>query len=76
MSFLDTLGKLAEKASVLLAGPIVPAAVEIGKGVLELIQSSKEVVAETDVPKLEAMYDTLYPQVMAHADATENKLRG
>jgi len=76
MSFIDTLGKLAETVGTALGGPAVPAVIAIGKDVLELIDKSKDVVAETDVTKLEAMREELEPKVMAHADATEAALRG
>lgn len=74
--FVDGLAKLAETVGTLLGGPLVPAAVEIGKDVLNLIEKSKEVVETTDLPQLELMRDELEPKVMAHADITEQTLRG
>lgn len=76
MTFMSTLSKLATTVGGALGGPIVPAVLEIGKDLLKLMDDAKEVVSSTDVPKLEAMREELEPKVMAHADATENKLRG
>lgn len=73
---MDTLSKLATTVGGMLSGPVIPAAIEIGKEVIELIDKAKDVVDETDVPKLEAMRDELEPKVLAHADATEKALRG
>lgn len=74
--FLDALEKLAGTAGGILGGPLVPVALEIGKDVLALIHTSKQVVEETDIPKLEAMEADLGPKVMAHADRTAATLRG
>lgn len=76
MSFLDTLSKLAQTVGGALSGPIIPAVIEIGKEVVELIDKARDIVDEDDIPALEAMRDELEPRVMAHADATESKLRG
>lgn len=74
--FMEKLAQLAETVGGYLAGPIVPAAIEIGKDVLELIEKAKDVVDEDSVEELEALRADLEPKVMAHADATEAKLRG
>lgn len=76
MSFIESLSKLASTVGGILGGPLIPAAIEIGKEVVDLIQRAKDVVNEDDLPKLEAMLDELEPKVLAHADATEAKLRG
>lgn len=76
MSFMDTLGKLAGTVSGALSGGAIPAVIAIGKDVLELIDNAKDVVAEDDVEKLEALREELEPKVMAHADSTEKTLRG
>lgn len=76
MSFLATLTKLAQTVGTALGGPIVPAVIEIGKDVLELIDKAKDVVESKDVPALTALRDDLEPKVMAHADSTEHTLRG
>jgi len=74
--FVDTLADVAEKVGDALNGPIIPAIVEIGKSVVDLIDNAREVVDEPDVAKLQAMRDELEPKVMAHADQTEKTLRG
>lgn len=76
MSFMQTLTKLATTVGGAMSGGTVPALFEIGKSVLELIDNAKDVVNETDIPKLEALRDELEPKVMAHADKTEATLRG
>lgn len=75
-NFLASLEKLAMTAGTLLGGPIVPAALEIGKDVLNLLHKAKTVVDTNDVPALDAMIAELEPKVLAHADATEASLRG
>lgn len=75
MAFLDTITKLVETVGGALTGPVVPAVVEIGKDVLNLIDNAKEVVSDTDAAHLQSLRDELEPKVMAHADATENALR-
>lgn len=74
--FLASLEKLAESAGTLLGGPIVPAALEIGKDVLNLLHNAKTVVDTNDVGALDAMIAELEPKVLAHADSTEASLRG
>ncbi len=74
--FLDSVEKLATVVGGVLGGPLVPAALEIGKSVLQLIEDAKDVVHEDDVDKLNAIRNELEPKVMAHADKTENMLRG
>lgn len=76
MDFLSTLTKLASTVGGALTGGAIPAVVSIGKDVLDLIDKSKDIVSETDVPKLEALREELEPKVMAHADRTEAALRG
>jgi len=76
MSFLSSLEKLAETAGTLLGGPIVPAALEIGKDVINLLHNAKTVVDTKDVAALDAMIADLEPKVLAHADRTETALRG
>ena len=72
----DSFLSLAQKVSGALAGPVVPAIVEIGKDVLKLIDNTIEVVDIEDADKLQAIRDELEPKVMAHADTTEKTLRG
>lgn len=76
MAFMDSLEKLTQKVSSILDGGTVGAVVEIGKDILDLIDNAKEVVDETDADKLTMLRDELEPKVMAHADKTENTLRG
>lgn len=76
MTFLSTLSKLATTVGAAMTGPVVPAVLEIGKDLLKLMDDAKDVVSSTDVPKLEALREELEPKVLAHADATEAKLRG
>jgi hypothetical protein len=57
-------------------GGVVPAAIAIGKDLLELVNEAREVVSSDDLPALEAMREELEPVVMAHADRTEADLRG
>lgn len=75
-AFLDIVEKLAATVGTALGGPVVPAVIAIGQDVLKLIDEAKTVVNETDVAKLNAIRDELEPKVLAHADATENELRG
>lgn len=74
--FMDTFTKLVETVGTALAGPVVPAVIEIGKDVIKLIDEAKTVVATDDVVVLTALRDELEPKVLAHADSTEDKLRG
>ena len=74
--FMDTLLQLSKTVGTVLGGPVVPAVLEIGKDVLKLIDEAKDVVEEKDQAKLIAMRDELEPLVLAHADSTEDKLRG
>lgn len=74
--FVGMLSKLAGTVGTMLGGPLVPAAIEIGKDLLGLIDKAKAVVDEDDVVKLDAIRDELEPKVMAHADRTEASLRG
>jgi len=76
MSFLASLEKLVGTAGTLLGGPIVPAALEIGKDVVDLLHNAKTVVGTSDVAALDTMIADLEPKVMAHADRTEAALRG
>lgn len=74
--FMNTLVKLGATISKVLEGPVLPAVVDIGKDFLNLINESAKVVDTTDLSTLEKMRDDLEPKVMAHADKTENELRG
>lgn len=74
--FVDTIAKLAETLGTALAGPIVPAVVEIGKDFIKLIDEAKVVVSSNDADQLQEIRDELEPKVMAHADQTEASLRG
>ena len=74
--FLDTIEELAGKVMTALEGPVLPAVIDIGKSVLDLAESAKEVITTDDLPKLQATIDELEPKVTAHADATEKELRG
>lgn len=76
MSFMNTLTKLAGTVTGAMSGGAIPAVVAIGGDLLKLLDDAKEVVNESDVPKLEALREELEPKVMAHADATEARLRG
>lgn len=76
MDFVGMVSKLAGTVGTMLGGPIVPAAIEIGKDLLGLIDKAKAVVSEDDAVKLDAIRDELEPKVMAHADSTEATLRG
>lgn len=76
MDFLETIRKLAETVDKALDSPAVPAIIEIGRDVVNLIDSAKDVVAEDNVEVLTAIRDELEPKVMAHADRTEHTLRG
>jgi hypothetical protein len=76
MSFLNTITKLAMTVGEALSGNALPAVIEIGKDVLNLIDEAKTVVATDDVVVLQATRDELEPKVMAHADSTEKELRG
>lgn len=76
MAFIDSLTKIVSTVSGMLTGPVLPAAIAIGKDLIELIDNAKEVVSSTDAPALQALRDELEPKVLAHADATEKKLRG
>lgn len=75
-AFVDTVAKLAKTLSGALSGGAIPAVIEIGKDVLDLIEKSKDVVNNTDAAQLTAIRDELEPKVMAHATATEKSLRG
>lgn len=72
----DSFFSLAQKVSSALAGPVVPALVEIGKDVLKLIDNTIQVVNTEDADELSKIRDDLEPKVMAHADKTEQTLRG
>lgn len=77
MSFnLDTVTDLVKKAAELFAGPVVPAVLQIGQGVLDLIDDVKVTVNSTDADALQKMRDELERLVLAHADVTEEALRG
>lgn len=75
-AFVDTIAKLAQTVGAALGGPVVPAVIAIGQDVLKLITKAKEVVNNENAVELDAIRDELEPKVMAHADATEAKLRG
>lgn len=75
-SFINSLEKAATSVGTLLGGPLVPAAVEIGKDFLDLLNNAKSVVNTNDQAKLDAMIADLEPKVIAHADATAKELRG
>jgi hypothetical protein len=75
-AFVDTIKKLAETVGTALGGPIVPAVIEIGQDLLELIDNAKEVVGNKNAKELEVIRSELEPKVMAHADKTEANLRG
>jgi hypothetical protein len=75
-NIMNIVEKLATTAGTLLGGPIIPAALEIGKEVLNLIDEVKETSNTNDIVKLDALREELEPKVMAHADATEKLLRG
>jgi hypothetical protein len=74
--FMQMLEKLAMTVGTAMGGPVVPALVGIGHDVLKLIDSAKEVVHEDNIPKLEALREELEPKVLAHAQSTEDRLRG
>lgn len=74
--FLAAIEKLAGTVGTALGGPLVPAVLEIGKDVLNLIDKAKTVVSIDDADKLQTLRDDLEPKVMAHATATEKSLRG
>jgi hypothetical protein len=76
MSFVTTVENLALKVSEALSGDTLPAVVEIGKSLLDLIDEAKQVVATDDVAVLQATRDELEPKVLDHADSTEKELRG
>ena len=77
MSFVSTVEKLGETViGALSGGTVLPAVVEIGQSVLNLIDEAKTVVATDDIATLQATRDQLEPLVMAHADKTEAELRG
>jgi hypothetical protein len=76
MSFIDSLTKMVGTVSGLLAGPIVPAVLAIANDLIELIDNAKDVIHSDDQEALQALRDQLEPLVLAHADATEAKLRG
>ena len=76
MSFIDTLSKLASTVSGAMSGGTIPAVISIAKDVIELVDKAKDVVAETDVPKLEALREELEASVLAHSKRTEDTLRG
>jgi len=75
MSFVDKLAAVATKVGAAVEEYYQPA-VDIAKSVVDLIESAKEVVHETDVDKLTAMQEDLETKVLAHADKTEATLRG
>lgn len=54
------------------AGPVIA----VGKGVIDLIDKSKDVLREEDVARVEALREQLEAAVMAHADETADELRG
>jgi hypothetical protein len=74
--FIDKLIGLAETAGKLLNNETIPAALDIANNVIELIHSAKAVVSSDDAATLDASLQTLETQVLAHADRTENTLRG
>jgi hypothetical protein len=76
MSFVTTVENLALKVGEALSGDTLPAVVEIGKSLLDLIDEAKQVVATDDVAVLQATRDELEPKVLDHADSTEKELRG
>ena len=76
MAFLNSVEKLVATVTAALEGPVVPAVVGIAKNVVDLLESSKEVVNSTDAQALQAKLDELAPKVQAHADLTESELRG
>lgn len=76
MSFMQTLSKLATTVSGAMSGGAIPAIIGIAQDVVKLIDDAKDVVNEDDVPKLEAMREELETKVLAHADKTEQTLRG
>lgn len=75
-AFIDTIKKLAATVGTALGGPVVPAVIAIANDVLELIDNAKEVVNNENAAELQVIRDELEPKVLAHADATEAKLRG
>lgn len=75
-SFLDMATKLVSTVGAALSGPVIPAVVAIGKDVVDLLKEAGETIAIKDQPQLQALIEDLEPKVMAHADATEAKLRG
>lgn len=74
--FVALLKRISETVSTALAGPVVPAVIEIGKDVIALIDKSKEIVDIKSAEELQVIRDELEPKVMAHADRTEHTLRG
>lgn len=75
-AWMDTIANLAKNVGVALGGPVVPAVVAIGQDVIKLINESQHIVNATDAFELQKIRDELEPKVMAHADTTEQTLRG
>lgn len=75
-TFVTTLVKMGETVSKMMDNPAIPAIVEIGKDMLNVISAASQVVHTDDLPALEQLRDDLEPKVMAHADRTEKTLRG
>lgn len=73
---VSIIGKIATTLSGALSGGTIPAVIAIGKDVLKLIDKTKNVVSSDDAVALQAIRDELEPKVMAHADSTEDTLRG
>lgn len=75
-AWMNTVANLAKNIGVALGGPVVPAVIEIGKDFLKLLNESQHIVNATDAFELQKIRDELEPKVLAHADATEQTLRG
>jgi hypothetical protein len=76
MAMLDTLMNLVKQASAALDGPVIPAVLDIGKSVIELVDEVKGTINQNDAVILGELRDTLEAKVLGHADTTEDKLRG
>lgn len=75
-TILDNILKLGETVLPFLQGTPAGPIIAIGKEVLSLIDKAQEVLDEDDASRLQTLRDELEPLVMAHADATADKLRG
>lgn len=72
LNLAGTLSPLLKDTPVGFVAPIV----EIGKKVLELIDTAEEVLGESDVERLKVLRAEIEPLVLARAEEVANKLRG